>query len=320
MGNILYVVVPCYNEEKVLNETITRLTQKIETLINKEIISNKSKILFVNDGSIDETWKIIKDTNKTNNLITGISLSKNKGHQPALTAGLLEARKHADVVITMDADLQDDIEVMEDMLNEHFKNGCDIVYGVRSNRKKDSFFKKISALGFYKFMNLMGVEIVYNHADYRLTSKRVLNDFANFKEVNLFLRGIFPIIGYKSATVYYERQKRFAGKSKYPLGKMISFALEGITSFSVKPLRLICVLGFIILMISIILMIYSFVRYFNGNTVDGWASLAVSIWFVGGLQMISIGIIGEYLGKVYNETKSRPRYFIEENLMEENDE
>lgn len=320
MGNILYVVVPCYNEEKVLNETITRLTKKIETLINKEIISNKSKILFVNDGSIDETWKIIKDTNKTNNLITGISLSKNKGHQPALTAGLLEARKHADVVITMDADLQDDIEVMEDMLNEHFKNGCDIVYGVRSNRKKDSFFKKISALGFYKFMNLMGVEIVYNHADYRLTSKRVLNDFANFKEVNLFLRGIFPIIGYKSATVYYERQKRFAGKSKYPLGKMISFALEGITSFSVKPLRLICVLGFIILMISIILMIYSFVRYFNGNTVDGWASLAVSIWFVGGLQMISIGIIGEYLGKVYNETKSRPRYFIEENLMEENDE
>lgn len=320
MGNILYVVVPCYNEEKVLNETITRLTQKIETLINKEIISDKSKILFVNDGSIDSTWKIIKDTNRNNNLITGISLSKNKGHQPALTAGLLEARKHADVVITMDADLQDDIEVMEDMLNEHFKNGCDIVYGVRSNRKKDSFFKKISALGFYKFMNLMGVEIVYNHADYRLTSKRVLNDFANFKEVNLFLRGIFPLIGYKSSAVYYERKKRFAGKSKYPFGKMMSFALEGITSFSVKPLRLICVLGFIILMISMILMIYSFVRYFNGNTVDGWASLAVSIWFVGGLQMISIGIIGEYLGKVYNETKSRPRYFIEENLMEENNE
>ena len=311
----LYIVIPMFNEEEVIDETTKRLRNKVNDLIKKKIISKDSKVLYVNDGSKDKTWEKIMQINKEDKLFTGISLSRNKGHQNALVAGLLTARNYADVVISMDADLQDDINAIDEML-EKYHNGCDIVYGVRSARKKDTFFKKVTAEGFYKFMKLMGVDIVYNHADYRLTSKRVLDEFSNFKEVNLFLRGIFPLIGFKTDVVYYERAERFAGTSKYPLKKMLNFAWDGITSFSVKPLRFICVLGFLILFISIIIMIYAFIRKVTGNNVEGWTFITISIWFLGGLQMLSLGIVGEYIGKVYNETKQRPRYIIEENLLE----
>lgn len=314
--NILFLVIPCYNEEEVLHETTKRLKEKYNDLIERKIISNQSKVLYVNDGSKDKTWEIIEEISSTDNMFTGISLSRNRGHQNALVAGLMTAKEHADIIISMDADLQDDINAIDKMLDEYFNNNCEVVYGVRSSRKKDTFFKRFTAQGFYKFMSLMGVDIVYNHADYRLTSKRVLDNFANFNEVNLFLRGIFPLIGFKSTSVYYERNERFAGESKYPLKKMLAFAWDGITSFSVKPLRFICTLGFIILFISICIMIYSLVQKITGNTVDGWTFLSISIWFIGGLQMISIGIIGEYIGKIYNETKARPRYIIEHNLLE----
>ena len=311
----LYIVIPMFNEEEVIDETTKRLRIKVNDLIKNKIISKDSKVLYVNDGSKDKTWEKIMQINKEDKLFTGISLSRNKGHQNALVAGLLTTRNYADVVISMDADLQDDINAIDEML-EKYHNGCDIVYGVRSARKKDTFFKKVTAEGFYKFMKLMGVDIVYNHADYRLTSKRVLDEFSNFKEVNLFLRGIFPLIGFKTDVVYYERAERFAGTSKYPLKKMLNFAWDGITSFSVKPLRFICVLGFLILFISIIIMIYAFIRKVTGNNVEGWTFITISIWFLGGLQMLSLGIVGEYIGKVYNETKQRPRYIIEENLLE----
>lgn len=314
-NSILYIVVPCYNEEAVLNETTKRLKIKLEYLIDKDIISKKSKVMYVNDGSKDNTWNMIKEIESKEKLFTGISLSRNKGHQNALVAGLLTAKEYADVVISMDADLQDDIDAIDEMIRKYY-NGCEIVYGVRSSRKKDSFFKKTTAEGFYKFMKLMGVDVVYNHADYRLTSKKILDNFKNFNEVNLFLRGIFPLIGYKSDIVYYERNERFAGESKYPLKKMLNFAWDGITSFSVKPLRIICSIGFIILFISIAIMIYSLIRKLTGNTVDGWTFLSISIWFIGGIQMISLGIIGEYIGKVYIEVKARPRYIIEESLLD----
>ena len=310
---ILYVVVPCYNEEEVLRETTKRMKEKLTNLIKDKTISNKSKVMYVNDGSKDKTWDIIKEINNQETLFTGITLSRNRGHQNALLAGLMTAKDYADVVISMDADLQDDINAIDEMLKK-YQEGNDIVYGVRSSRKKDSWFKKTTAEGFYKFMKLLGVDVVYNHADYRLTSKKVLEEFSNFKEVNLFLRGMFPLVGYKSDIVYYERNERFAGKSKYPLKKMLNFAWDGITSFSVKPLRMICGVGFVILLISIIIMIYSLIRKITGNTVDGWTFLSISIWFIGGIQMISIGIIGEYIGKMYNETKQRPRYIISENL------
>lgn len=313
--NILYMVIPCYNEEEVLPETTKRLEKKLSELIKKKVISEKSKVMYVNDGSKDKTWELIKNINKDNPMFTGISLSRNRGHQNALVAGLLTAKEYADVVISMDADLQDDINAIDEMLEKYY-DGCDIVYGVRSARKTDTFFKRVTAEGFYKFMQMMGVDVVYNHADYRLTSKKVLNNFQDYKEVNLFLRGIFPLIGYKSDKVYYERAERFAGESKYPLKKMLNFAWDGITSFSVKPLRLICMLGFVILFISIIIMIYSLVRKLTGNTIDGWTFLNISIWFIGGLQMISLGIIGEYVGKMYNETKARPRFIVAENLEE----
>ena len=311
----LYIVVPCYNEEEVLHKTTKVLKEKLDYLIKKDIISKKSKVMYVNDGSKDDTWEIIKKIEKQDKLFTGISLSRNKGHQNALVAGLLTAKGYADVVISMDADLQDDINAIDEMLKKYY-DGCEIVYGVRSSRKKDSIFKKTTAEGFYKFMKFLGVDCIYNHADYRLTSKIVLNEFENFNEVNLFLRGIFPLIGYKSDIVYYERNERFAGKSKYPLKKMLNFAWDGITSFSVKPLRMICTIGFVILFVSIVIMIYSLIRKITGNTVDGWTFLSISIWFIGGIQMISLGIIGEYIGKVYTEVKQRPRYFIEENLIE----
>lgn len=311
--DVLYMVIPCYNEEEVLPETTKRLEKKLGDLIKKKVISEKSKVMYVNDGSKDKTWELIKSINKDNPMFTGICLSRNRGHQNALVAGLLTAKEYADVVISMDADLQDDINAIDEMLEKYY-DGCDIVYGVRSARKTDTFFKRVTAEGFYKFMQMMGVDVVYNHADYRLTSKKVLNNFQDYKEVNLFLRGIFPLIGYKSDKVYYERAERFAGESKYPLKKMLNFAWDGITSFSVKPLRFICTLGFVILFISIIIMIYSLVRKLTGNTIDGWTFLNISIWFIGGLQMISLGIIGEYVGKMYNETKARPRFIVAENL------
>ena len=316
-NNILYLVVPCYNEEEVLKETTKRLKEKFNKLIKEKKISNKSKVMYVNDGSKDKTWDLIQEIHKKEEHFTGITLSRNRGHQNALLAGLMTAKKYADVVISMDADLQDDINAIDEMLDKYYE-GCDIVYGVRSARKTDTFFKRFTAEGFYKFMKFLGVDCVYNHADYRLTSKRVLDEFENYKEVNLFLRGMFPLVGFKSDVVYYERAERFAGESKYPLKKMLNFAWDGITSFSVKPLRFICTLGFLILLVSIGIMIYSLVRHLQGNTVSGWTFLSISIWFIGGLQMISVGIIGEYIGKMYNETKHRPRFIVAENLEEKN--
>ena len=312
----LYIVIPCYNEEEVIEETTRQLKEKMNNLLKKKVISDKSRVMYVNDGSKDKTWELIEKIHKKEKFFTGISLSRNRGHQNALVAGLLTAKNYADVVISMDADLQDDINAIDGMLEKYY-DGCEIVYGVRSARKKDTFFKRVTAEGFYKFMSKLGVDCVYNHADYRLTSKRVLEEFENYKEVNLFLRGIFPLIGFKTDVVYYERNERFAGESKYPLKKMLNFAWDGITSFSVKPLRLICTIGFIILLISIAIMIYSLIRKIMGNTVDGWTFLSISIWFIGGLQMISIGIIGEYIGKIYSETKARPRFIVSKNLEEE---
>ena len=310
---ILYVVVPCYNEEEVLEETTKQLAKKMTSLIEEDIISKKSKVMYVNDGSKDKTWKLIKRINEENELFTGISLTRNRGHQNALLAGLMTAKEYADVIISMDADLQDDINAIDKML-EKYKEGNDIVYGVRSSRKKDSFFKRFTAETFYKFMKVLGVDCIYNHADYRLTTKRVLDELENYHEVNLFLRGMFPLIGFESDIVYYDRQARFAGKTKYPLKKMLNFAWDGISSFSVKPLRMICSLGFIILFVSIAIIIYSLIQKLIGNTVSGWTFLSISIWFIGGLQMISIGIIGEYIGKIYSETKARPRYIILDDL------
>lgn len=312
---ILYVVVPCYNEEEVLEETTKQLKTKMESLISKKEISSKSKVMYVNDGSKDSTWEIIKKINKNEKLFTGITLSRNRGHQNALLGGLMTAKEYADIVISMDADLQDDINAMDEMIKK-YKEGNEIVYGVRSARKKDTFFKRVTAEGFYKFMKFLGVDCVYNHADYRLTSKVVLDEFENFKEVNLFLRGMFPLVGYKSDVVYYERNERFAGESKYPLKKMLNFAWDGITSFSVKPLRFICIIGFVILFISIAIMLYSLIMKLTGQTIAGWTFLSISIWLIGGLQMISIGVIGEYVGKMYSETKARPRFIISENLEE----
>ena len=313
---VLYVVVPCYNEEEVLEETTRQLKEKMESLIKDKKISKESRVMYVNDGSKDNTWKMIEEISEKEKLFTGISLSRNRGHQNALLGGLMTAKNYADIVISMDADLQDDINAIDEMIDKYYE-GADIVYGVRSARKTDTWFKKTTAEGFYKFMKMMGADIVYNHADYRLASKRVLDELEKFNEVNLFLRGMFPLIGYKTEIVYYERNERFAGEYKYPLKKMLNFAWDGITSFSVKPLRLICTMGFIILFISLIIMIYSLIRKITGNTVDGWTFITISIWLIGGIQMISTGIIGEYIGKVYNETKRRPRYIISRNLNEE---
>ena len=313
---VLYIVVPCYNEEEVLEETTRQLKEKMKNLIKDKKISKESRVMYVNDGSKDNTWKMIEEISEKEKLFTGISLSRNRGHQNALLGGLMTAKNYADIVISMDADLQDDINAIDEMIDKYYE-GADIVYGVRSARKTDTWFKKTTAEGFYKFMKMMGADIVYNHADYRLASKRVLDELEKFNEVNLFLRGMFPLIGYKTEVVYYERNERVDGESKYPLKKMLNFAWDGITSFSVKPLRLICTMGFIILFISLIIMIYSLIRKITGNTVDGWTFITISIWLIGGIQMISTGIIGEYIGKVYNETKRRPRYIISRNLNEE---
>ncbi len=314
--DILYVVIPCYNEEEVLEETTRQLKEKMKDLITTKKISDKSRVMYVNDGSKDKTWNIIEKIHRKEKLFTGISLSRNRGHQNALLAGLMTAKNYADVVISMDADLQDDINAMDEMLDKYYQ-GNDIVYGVRSSRKKDTWFKRTTAEGFYKFMNKMGVDVVYNHADYRLTSKRVLDYLENYKEVNLFLRGIFPLIGFSSDIVYYERNERFAGESKYPLKKMLSFAWDGITSFSIRPIKLVLNLGIFIFAISILILIYCLIVKLFGYTVDGWTFIMCSIWIVAGLEMLSLGIIGEYVGKIYSETKARPRYIISRNLNEE---
>lgn len=319
MKNTLFIVIPCYNEEEVLDETVKEISKKMNELISKKQISKNSKVMFVNDGSRDKTWSIIKKYSKSNKLITGISLSRNRGHQNALVAGLLTAKDYADVVISMDADLQDDINAIDKMLDKYM-NGCEIVYGVRSARKKDTFFKKHTAQMFYKFMSKMGVDIVYNHADYRLTSKRVLEEFSNYKEKNLFLRGIFPLIGFKNDIVYYERGERFAGESKYPLKKMINFAWDGITSFSVKPIRFIMELGLFQIIISLILIVLFIILDLNRYSTLGIGSILSIISFFFGIQLFCTGIIGDYIGKVYFETKNRPRFIIEDNLMEDEDE
>lgn len=316
MENKLYLVIPCYNEEEVLPETSKRLKEKVTSLITKGKIDEESRIVFVNDGSKDRTWELISELHKQDPLFSGINLSRNRGHQNALLAGLMTVKDHADMVISMDADLQDDIDAVDEMV-EKYLNGVDIVYGVRSSRAKDTFFKKATAEGFYKLMNSMGANTVFNHADYRLMSRRALEGLAQFGEVNLFLRGIVPMIGYTTDVVYYERGERFAGESKYPLGKMLSFAVEGITSLSTKPIRLITGLGFFIFLISIIILIYSLVRHFMGETIVGWTTLMVSVWGIGGLILLSLGVVGEYIGKIYLETKARPRFIVEEFLHED---
>ncbi|MDO4278886.1 MAG: glycosyltransferase family 2 protein [Lachnoclostridium edouardi] len=315
MENTLYIVVPCYNEEEVLFETSSRLREKVRAMIKQGKVSEDSRIIFVNDGSKDKTWEIIYKLHKEDPIFGGINLSCNRGHQNALLAGLMTVKDLCSMAVSMDADLQDDIDAVEQMVDRYL-DGCDIVYGVRSKRETDTFFKKATAEGFYKFMNLLGANTVYNHADYRLMSRRALNGLAEFKEVNLFLRGIVPMIGYKSDVVYYERHERFAGTSKYPLKKMISFAMEGITSLSIKPMRMITGVGMAVVGISILMLAYSVIQYFRGNTVPGWSSLMVSVWVVGGMILVSLGIVGEYVGKIYMETKGRPRYLIQEFLNE----
>ena len=311
---ILYLVIPCYNEEEMLELTTKELTIKMNSLIKENKISKDSHVLYVNDGSKDKTWEKIEEAHKTNSIFSGVKLSRNRGHQNALLAGLMTAKKYADITISMDADLQDDINVIDKMIEE-YQNGAEIVYGVRSSRKKDTFFKRFTAEGFYKFMKLMGVEIVFNHADCRLMSKIALEGLEEFSEVNLFLRGIVPQVGYKTAVAYYERNERVLGESKYPLKKMIKFAMEGITSFSVKPLKIITNMGFIMSLFSFIILIYTIVVKIIGKTVPGWTFITISIWLVAGIQMLSMGIIGEYIGKIYNETKRRPRYIIEKELI-----
>jgi glycosyltransferase involved in cell wall biosynthesis len=313
MVNCLYLVIPCYNEEEVLPETSTRLIEKMNNMIHGDLISKDSKIVFVNDGSKDKTWEIITKLHHQNSMIRGINLTRNRGHQNALLAGLLTVKNDADIIISLDADLQDDINAIDEFVKK-YNEGYDVVYGVRNSRKKDTFFKRSTALAFYKIMKSLGVDIIYNHADYRLLSQRALNELDNYKEVNLFLRGIIPLIGFQSAVVHYDRNERFAGESKYPLKKMLSFALEGITSFSVKPIRLVTSLGIIIFTLSIMMLIYFLLSYSTGNTVPGWTTIAISVWAIGGLQLLSIGIIGEYIGKIYLETKARPRFIVKEYL------
>ena len=313
----LFVVLPCYNEEEVLGETSKRLLELYGKMISEGTVSPESKIVFVDDGSRDRTWEIISGLCEQNNIYRGVKLAHNAGHQNALLGGLMTVKDECDCAVSIDADLQDDINVIPEMVKK-FDNGCDVLYGVRSERKTDSFFKRTTAQGFYKFMAMMGVDVVYNHADYRLMSRRALNDLESFKEVNLFLRGLVPLIGYKSDSVYYERAERFAGESKYPLKKMLSFAFDGITSFSVKPIKVLWSMGLIVCVAAVIAAIYTLVSKFFGYTSDGWASLMCSIWFLGGVQLVSIGIIGEYIGKIYKESKARPRYIIEEYKKEAN--
>ena len=307
----LYIVVPCYKEEEVLPETSKRLKAKMQALLAQGKISEKSRVMFVNDGSKDRTWEIIEQLHREEpEIFSGVNLARNRGHQNALLAGLMTAVNHADMVISMDADLQDDVDAVDGMVDA-YHNGYDVVYGVRSSRATDTFFKRFTAESFYKLMKALGVDIVFNHADYRLMSKRALEGLSQFGEVNLFLRGIVPQIGYPWTTVEYERHERFAGESKYPLKKMLAFAFDGITSFSVKPMRLILVLGVVVFFISLLMLAWALVSKLAGATTAGWTSMIGSIWLIGGIQLLSLGVIGEYIGKIYSETKQRPRFIIE---------
>lgn len=316
MKSNLYIVIPCYNEQEVLQETARRLADKLQALKERDRIGEKSRILFVNDGSKDATWMLITDLCAQNTIYAGVNLSRNRGHQNALLAGIATAAEHADMIVSMDADLQDDIDAIDRMIDA-YQEGNDVVYGVRSSREKDTFFKRHSAQFFYRFMKFLGAEIVYNHADYRLLSNRAAKALLSFDEVNLFLRGLVPMIGFQSTTVTYERGERFAGESKYPLGKMLTFAMEGVTSLSVKPIRMITIGGMLVSVVSLVMLIKSFADYFHGNVVPGWTSMMVSIWVLGGLQLMAIGVIGEYIGKTYMETKRRPKYMIETVILNE---
>lgn len=308
---LLWIIVPCYNEEKVLPKASVVFLDKLNSLISAGLIDEKSRILFVNDGSTDDTWEIIKALASRDEHVAGIAQSRNRGHQNAVLAGLMEARDNCDITISIDCDGQDDINAMDRMIEE-YRKGSEIVYGVRSSREKDSWFKKTSAENFYKFLKWMGADVVYNHADYRLVSARVLNEFADFGEVNLYLRGLFPLVGFPSSCVYYERQERMAGKSHYPLGKMLALAFDGTTSLTIKPIRMITVMGFIVAALSLIGVLWSVICFFMGRTVSGWASMTSIICFLGGMQLCGIGVIGEYVGKTYLEVKHRPRYIISE--------
>lgn len=313
---ILYIVIPCYNEEEVLPVTAPMFRDKIVALVDKGQVAEESRVLFVDDGSSDTTWEIIRSLSGEDPVYEGLTLSRNRGHQNALLAGLMEAKEHCDITISIDCDGQDDIDAMDKMVEE-YKSGAEIVYGVRSKRDTDSFLKRFSAESYYRLLGKMGGEIVYNHADYRLVSSRVLHEFANFEEVNIFLRGMFPLVGFKSTCVYYERQKRRAGESHYPLSKMLALAFDGITSLSIRPIRFITGCGAFFALISLILIIYVLISFFTGNTVPGWSSNLISVCLIGGIQLISLGVIGEYIGKIYLETKHRPRYIVEERTYEE---
>lgn len=316
MDTTLYIVVPCYNEEQVLPITSELFLKEIDDLCQKGKIGSNSRIMFVNDGSTDSTWDIISNLADKNEKYIGISQSRNRGHQNALLAGMMEAMDKADIVITIDCDGQDDISAMEEMVDA-YHDGVDIVYGVRSDRKTDSFGKRFTAQAYYRLLKLMGVEVVYNHADYRLVSSKVLKSFSQYKEVNLFLRGMFPLVGFKSTSVYYERHERMAGKTHYPISKMLALAIDGITSLSVKPIRIITGLGILVAIISFLAVIWFAIGAVCGNTVPGWASTTCIIAFLGGIQLIAIGVLGEYIGKIYLEVKARPRYIISERTSKE---
>ena len=316
MTPVLYMIIPCYNEEEVLPITSGMFLKKMEELEEKGLVSPDSKILFINDGSKDKTWEIIQELSRKDRHFMGISQSRNRGHQNAVLAGLMEAKDRCDITISIDCDGQDDINAMDEMVKEYL-NGCEVVYGVRSKRDTDTFFKRFTAESFYKLMNWLGAEVVFNHADYRLISSRVLKEFQNFKEVNIFLRGMIPLVGFKSTSVYYERHERIAGESHYPLSKMLALAFNGITSLSVKPLRMIITLGFLISILSFIGVIWSVVVSLLGHSVAGWASIVSMVCFIGGIQLLCLGVIGEYIGKIYLEVKARPRYIISERTESE---
>ncbi|WP_337573913.1 glycosyltransferase family 2 protein [Fournierella sp.] len=307
---ILYIVIPCYNEQEVLPVTSGMFLEKINSLIAKGRVAPESRVVFVNDGSKDNTWNIIQELAKSDEHFEGVCLSRNRGHQNALLGGLMTVKDRCDITISIDCDGQDDINAMDAMVDAYW-DGCEVVYGVRSKRDTDTFFKRFTAEGFYKLMNWMGAQVVFNHADYRLMSSRVLNEFANFKEVNIFLRGMVPLVGFKSTSVYYERAERIAGESHYPLKKMLALAFDGITSLSVKPIRLITGFGALISVISFVGVIWAVVEAILGSTVAGWASTTSIVCFMGGIQLLCLGVIGEYIGKIYLETKQRPRYIIE---------
>lgn len=318
MSKKIYFVIPCYNESEVLYETSKRLNIKVTSLIDKGLITEESRIVFVDDGSKDNTWGIIRELTKSNCLFSGIKLSRNRGHQNALLAGLMTVKDLCDAVISLDADLQDDIDIIDQFIEKFVNESCDVVYGVRNDRTTDTRFKRYTAQLFYKMMEFLGADIVYNHADYRLMSRRALEALSTYKEVNLFLRGIVPLIGYKSDIVYYERHERFAGESKYPLKKMLAFALEGVTSLSVKPLRMVTLFGGIIFFISLFPLVYSLIQWMRGSVVQGWTTLILSIWTLGGIQILCIGVVGEYIGKIYLETKERPKFIIDEFIHNKN--